>query len=202
MRPVCRYVYNEHVHAVCAGLAAAADGRCYYLSAVGPKTALKSIWAGLWRRNGSRSTRSEWTRSNVALHFPKDARVRSFYAPLPGTDQVHGVFLVDEPGLFPVIRPEAALVSDQAQRRALAQEAWPQVAARFTAFLNDIAEAPVLAEWAMALWRAGWYAGYLWSLEAHGDCVAAVTAEPGSDWTGLIRRLVREGEVDIPEVAS
>ncbi len=185
-------ISNKQTGVTALGLALHA-GHAVYVSATGPQTALKSIWASLVKSRPD--TRCwEWN-GYQPFTLPHS---RQFWAALPDSNWQHALFVSTEPGILLACRPAAALLDNLQRQKQLTgwlEEETPTLLARFTAYLNQATDTPVLAEWGKALWREGQDEGAVKRLSAYGDCIGAWAVDASFDWTTLTQRLIRQGEV-------
>ena len=185
-------ISNKQTGVTALGLALHA-GHAVYVSATGPQTALKSIWASLVKTRPD--TRCwEWS-GYQPFTLPHS---RQFWVALPDSNWQHAIFTSTEPGILLACRPAAALLDNIQRQKQLTgwlDEETPTIFARFTAYLNQATNTPVLAEWGKALWQAGNDEGAVKRLSAYGDCIGAWAVDASFDWTTLTQRLIRQGEV-------
>lgn len=191
-------ISNKHTGVTALGLAL--DGsHAVYLSATGPQTALKSIWASLVKTRPD--TRCwEWS-GYQPFTLP---HCRQFWTTLPDSHWQHAIFVSTEPGILLLCHPLAATLDKYQRQQQLpgwldAQNS--TLLARFTAYLNQATNTPILHEWGQALWQAGNAAGAVRPLSAHGDCLGAWSVDASFDWTSLTQKLLREKVIQIGDGA-
>ena len=192
-------ISNKQTGVTALGLAVE-NNEAVYVSATGPQTALKSIWAGLVK---ARPDTRCWEWSGYRPF--RLANSRQFWASLPDSNWQHALFVSTEPGILLVCRPEAALLDNLQRRKQLPgwlDEEKPVLLNRFIAFLNQATDTPVLAEWSESLWRSGSREGGIRELSAYGDCIGAWAIDPTFDWTSLTQKLLREKVIRIEDTAS
>ncbi len=202
---------NGQVEVDACGLAVW-DRQAYYISAAGPKVALKSLWASLVTAKGHRAYCSVWEWQNFRAAGP----LRQFWAPLPESNWHHAVFAAEVPNLLRLCVPEAARpeLDNQAaggrERRAkLLAEHRPALLHDFIAYLNATIlpperDVPLVDAWGEALWdfamrESGWRDPAIRALDAYGDCLSAWLIKPDWNWLGAVTELLRQGRLPWPE---
>ena len=185
-------ISNKQTGVTALGLAVE-NNEALYVSATGPQTALKSIWASLVK---SRPDTRCWEWSGYRPF--RLANSRQFWTSLPDSNWQHALFVSVEPGILLVCRPEAALLDNLQRTEQLPDwldEERPTLLSRFTAYLNQATDTPILNEWGEVLWQAGCDAGAVRRITSYGDCIGAWAVDASFDWTTLTQRLIGSGEV-------
>lgn len=208
-----RHVYfsNEQTRVLAMGLAVDPDGRAYYVSAAGPKSALTSLRGGLLSassRSRPVTSAGRWTFKRFA--FYTEEGITEAWEPLPQTHNCHYVLASDSPALLVVTPTEEqwhelaatgdplGALEDPARRREMLLEQREETLARFTQQLNAVIDDPVLPEWSDALWSAARTADTaVVTLTTAGDCLAAVYVDRNYEWSALIDELIAEDAIDL-----
>ena len=202
---------NGQVEVEACGLAVH-DRQAYYVSAAGPKVAVKSIWASLVTAKGHRAYCAGWEWQN----FRAAGSLRQLWAPLPESNWHHAVFVADVPNLLRVCVPEGArpALDNYAQgarekRAALLAEHRPALLGEFIAYLNTNIlpperDVPLAVEWGDALWNLAvreshWRDPAIRALDAYGDCLGAWLVKPDWNWLAAVQQLLQQGALPWPE---
>ena len=184
------------------------DGEAVYVSAAGPKTALKSLWASLIASKAAKSYCRPWH-----WHpFKFRGKPRQFWAPLPSTAWTHVVFVSPDPDLLLAVDPRGALLTalyrgGSGDYQGLLADQMAGVQRRFVARLRQVATAPILDEWGPTLWKAA-RAGRsvtgktefgLLTVSAWGDCLDGAIVNAAFPWAEVVGALVRDGTLPWPQ---
>lgn len=210
-------IRNKHAGATGVGIALH-DNQIVYLSAVGHKTSLKSIWGTLVSSN------NKGIDGFGKYHLKKlsGARYVQYWTPLPESTATH-MIVVAEAAQIPdrdktseiadsgcyilAFHPEGAKHlkprygrSDErdALHKQVSHELWLHLVDR----LNKMLSIAVLPEWAPYLWERAlgsrWDDRGLVVLSTDGDCVVGYWINPKWKWTETIRKGLEEGHIRFP----
>jgi hypothetical protein len=193
---------NQQTSVTALGLAI--NGNAYYASLVGPRNAAKSVWASLTGKN-TRTYVSGWHWRN----FRFAETTRQFWQPLPNTAWHHAVFVARAPNLLLAVDPGGAALDpwkDARARQELVARQRPETLHRFMAYLNEASDAPLLPDWAEALWNfslASWReigapGPGLTALDCYGDCLGAWLIDLEFPWVEAVQTLLRSRSIDWP----
>jgi len=193
-KPIVTKVSNHHASVTLLGVVV--DSRAnevHYLSAIGPKSSLQSIWASLASRSkGSVGISSKFVYDadgrfrGYAFDSQYRARggqgMKAYWAPLPNTAWAHMVATSEDVRnnrIIVVTDPQAVYLVGQ-ERKARVREKMPEFIRRFVAALNQHTEVPVLEEWGEALFENAVRENWLKALTAQGDALFAGRLEGGT----------------------
>jgi len=210
-------VRNKHASATGAGIASH-DRQVVYLSAVGHKTSLKSIWGTLISANGKGI-------SGFGQYHVKrlpGTRYAQYWTPLPESTAVH-MILVAEVAQIPdrdksqrlsengcyilALHPEGAVhlksrYTRSEERQALREQVDDELRLHLVGRLNKMLSIAVLPEWAPYLWRQAvggrWDDRGLVALDTDGDCIAGYWINPDWTWTETIQAGLQRGHIGFP----
>ena len=186
-KPYVTRVYNSHASVTLLGVVVDSQAdEIHYLSAIGPKGSLQSIWASLASRSQGRvDVSSKYAYSNdgklLGPAFDSYWRLKgasgmkAFWSPLPNTAWSHMVAVsgdVRDNKVIVVTDPEAVYWAGK-ERKARITAAMPEFTRRFVAALNTHSDAPVLEEWGEALLQSAIINRWVRSLTAQGDALIA-----------------------------
>jgi len=212
-KPIITRVSNHHTSATLLGLVV--DNRAeevHYLSAIGPKTSLQSIFASLASKGrvdvtsklvyeeveGRSKYRGTAFGSYWRLHGGRG--MKAYWSPLPNTTWSHLVAVSDavrNDEIIVVTNPRGVYLWGD-ERKACITEAEEEFDRRFVSALNRLTEVPVLPEWGKPLRMAAMTASPQWvkSLQAHGDALLAARLIPYTVYVlNALRTQMRVGEV-------
>ena len=195
-----RFVYNDQAEAILLGVAVGERNKVFYLSVVGPRSAVKSLWATLVaRKKKDILFRYTYWVDPWLQYRGLPSGYHQFWTPLPMTNQVHAVFVARRPDLFLVTAPEGAGNGDSYIRDRQLREHSTESYRRFARFLDQHLDIPVLSEWGEYLAREGYRRGLLKSLEAGGDCLSAnLISNDWAKWQEAIIQALRYGYLTVP----
>jgi hypothetical protein len=198
---------NQQVQVEALGLAVHGDDT-YYLSAAGPKAALKSLWASLVANSGKKpySPSWHWQRLNAA------GSLKQLWSPLPRSNAHHLVLRSMAPHLLLIADPAAATLdgrdtTTRTARQARLNERLPQAHQQLVAYLEGLefpfqnapARLPLLAAWGAPLWEYALHHSPhgrgLCAIEAFGDCLGAWLIDPRYPWLDVIGALIKTGQL-------
>ena len=170
----------------------------YYLSTAGPSISVKSIWATLCDNNKKNRVYIEsWF--DVSKSFDSPVGIGVAYADILGSSYKHMACRYKNPNLLLITDKKGLqyphLLKDKEQRKAIRLEYLPQVLYWFTEYINAYTIVPALPQWSRAIWRAGYEAKAIKSLECYGDCVGAWIIDISFDWLELVQDLIKTNEI-------
>jgi len=198
-KPIVTDVSNQHTRATLLGVVVdnQAD-EIHYLSAIGPKGSLQSIWASLASRSKGRvdvsskfvyeeiDGRSRYRGAAFSSYWRLQGgrSMKAYWSPLPNTSWSHLVAVseaVRNGEIIVITDPQGVYVYGD-ERKARIAEAEEEFDRRFVAALNHFTEVPVLPEWGKSLHEAAMTASPRWlkSLQAHGDALFAARLMPST----------------------
>ena len=198
-KPIVTKVSNHHTSATLLGLVVDSQAdEVHYLSAIGPKASLQSIWASLASRSKGRvDVASKFVYEEVegrsryrGVAFSSYWRLqggrgmKAYWSPLPNTAWNHMVAVsgaVRNGEIIVITDPRGVYLWGD-ERKARIAEAEEEFDRRFVAALNRFTEVPVLSEWGKPLRVAAMTASPRWvkSLQAHGDAIFAARLIPST----------------------
>jgi hypothetical protein len=198
-KPIVTDVSNQHTRATLLGVVVdnQAD-EIHYLSAIGPKGSLQSIWASLASRSKGRvDVTSKYVYEEVdgrsryrGAAFRNYWRIqggrgmKAYWSSLPNTAWAHMVAVsgaVRNGEIIVITDPHGVYLWGDERKTRIA-EAEEEFDRRFVAALNKFTDVPVLSEWGKPLRVAAMttYPRWLKSLQAHGDALFAARLMPST----------------------
>lgn len=177
-------------------------GLVHYVSFAGSNTACESMRATLQKR-GAKLPHCTWSRSNE----PVAPGLRTVKRKLPSSTELHyilwnpapEVIIIQDPRMFEV--KQRSWPDRWARIEHLEEEHKPTLAALFTQAINAISKAPMLPEWAETVMEITKWEGYE-TLDCYGDVVHAIVINTSYAWAEKIRKLLADGQLAIPPLAS
>jgi hypothetical protein len=210
-------IRNKHASVTGAGIASH-NRQVVYLSAVGHKTSLKSIWGTVISANGTGI--SGFGQYNVK-RLP-GTRYAQYWTPLPESTAMH-MILVAEVAQIPdrdksqslsengcyilAFHPEGAMhlksrYGRSDERKALREQVDPELRLHLVDRLSKMLSIAVLPEWAPYLWKRAlgsrWDDRGLVALDTDGDCIAGYWINPDWRWTEAIQVGLQKGHIRFP----
>jgi len=211
-------VKNKHASATGIGVATH-DDQVVYLSAVGHRTSLKSIWGSLVTRNDGKLSGFGLYRLKRLTH----TKYAQFWTPILESTSTHMIVVAElatipdkdstedlsENGCYILaFDPEGARHMKPRwgacpERQVLQKRATPKLQRHLVDRLNKMLSIPVLPQWSSYLWERGrnggrWDDKGLLALTTNGDCVAGYWVNPGWRWTETIQEGLRDGRIRFP----
>ena len=195
-KPIVTRVSNNHASATLLGVVVdnQAD-EIHYLSAIGPKGSLQSIWASLASRSKGRvDVSSKYVYGENGKYrgaaFSSYWRLKgglgmkAYWSLLPNTAWSHMVAVSEavRSGEIIVITDPNGIYLLGEERKARIAKAEEEFDRRFVAALNKFTEVPVLPEWGKDLRVAAMTSSPQWlkSLQTHGDALFAARLIPST----------------------
>jgi len=175
-------VSNFHAEVWAPALLWTPERRVALLEMVGPRSAVKSIWASL-TSEGSVHVDEDGERTWLGGMPP----YRRLAAPIRDIRQVHALVYADK-------RPDSEWTV------AVRRGEVPRGILLLQALRDDPRlPLPLVPEWADALWEEAVAARLAHPLRGYGPYTGIVYNADLDDWVGLLDRLLREGRITIPD---
>ena len=198
---------NQQVQVEALGLAVHGD-ETYYLSAAGPKAALRSLWASLVANNDKKPYSPSWHWQRLTA----TPNLKQLWSPLPRSNVHHLVLRSMAPHLLLIGDPAAASLdgrdtTTRNTRHTRLAERLPQAHQQLVAYLEGLefpfqnapARLPILPTWGSCLWE---YAAHhsahgrgLVAIDAYGDCLGAWLIDARYPWLDVISTLIKAGQL-------
>jgi hypothetical protein len=159
-----------------------------YLHIVGPKTALRSIWATLQTRKPVSIAADRFLTGGGTGNYA------SHTEPIPGTRD-YRLIVLDRRALAGDGEVAYLVIPGGKGRRDWSDEDRRQYTMIFAERLDSVLPVPILPEWGEALVKAGSQSGLIRCLDIGGDVDYGCVISRDDRWIEIVRALVQSGEI-------
>jgi len=191
------YINNMQTTVQALGLAVHED-KVFYVSTAGPGTSCKSVWSSLVAPKHKIDCRP-W-----GYDLSGAGNLQTIYQSLPNSNYQHMVSMYRLPRFLIAVHPQGAVFYDDLEidhvqeRERLLQAHLPEVINRFTHYLSNHTNVPVISGWGAQLWQSGIADGGIAQLESYGDCIGAWLIDAEYDWLSTVQQLLALREIEFP----